>query len=204
MDVLGISALYHDAAAALVRDGEVIAAAQQERFSRRKHDPSFPLDAIAYCLSEGGVPADGLTAVAYYDKPLTTFVRILKSYVAAGPRGIRTFPTAMSEWTGRKLWTSYEIEKGIRSLGWNMPKQLLYAEHHISHEVTRALQASFASAEHVADARVLVELCLRVGARRRNADPLGACPSHQPILLLSLTILLKRLLDIQCLRIRKP
>jgi len=133
MDILGISALYHDAAAALVRDGEVIAAAQQERFSRRKHDPSFPLDAIAYCLSEGGVAPDGLTAVAYYDKPLTTFVRILKSYVAAGPRGIRTFPTAMSEWTGRKLWTSYEIEKGIRSLGWNMPKQLLYAEHHISH-----------------------------------------------------------------------
>jgi len=133
MDVLGISALYHDAAAALVRDGEVIAAAQQERFSRRKHDPSFPLDAIAYCLSEGNVAPDGLTAVAYYDKPLTTFVRILKSYVAAGPRGIRTFPNAMSEWTGRKLWTSYEIEKGIRSLGWEMPKQLLYAEHHISH-----------------------------------------------------------------------
>lgn len=133
MDVLGISALYHDAAAALVRDGEVVAAAQQERFSRRKHDPSFPLDAIAYCLTEGDVAPDGLTAVAYYDKPLTTFVRILKSYVAAGPRGIRTFPDAMQEWTGRKLWTSYEIEKGIRSLGWKMPKKLLYAEHHMSH-----------------------------------------------------------------------
>lgn len=133
MDVLGISALYHDAAAALVRDGEIVAAAQQERFSRRKHDPSFPLDAIEYCLTEGGVAHDGLTAVAYYDKPLTTFVRILKSYVAAGPRGIRTFPRAMQEWTGKKLWTSYEIERGIRSLGWDMPKQLLYAEHHMSH-----------------------------------------------------------------------
>jgi carbamoyltransferase len=133
MDVLGISALYHDSAAALVRDGEVVAAAQQERFSRRKHDPAFPLDAIRSCLEQGDVAPDGLTAVAYYDKPLTTFVRILKSYVAAGPRGIRSFPKAMGEWTGRKLWTSLEIERGIRSLGWEMPKQLLYAEHHVSH-----------------------------------------------------------------------
>nr|WP_254126845.1 carbamoyltransferase N-terminal domain-containing protein [Aquihabitans sp. G128] len=131
--ILGISALYHDAAAALVVDGEVVAAAQQERFSRRKHDPSFPLDAIRYCLEAGEVPVDGLTAVAYYDKPLTTFVRVLKSYVAAGPRGIRTFPKAMTEWSGRKLWTSLEVERGIRELGWTMPKQLLYAEHHVSH-----------------------------------------------------------------------
>jgi carbamoyltransferase len=131
--VLGISALYHDAAAALVVDGEVVAAAQQERFSRRKHDPSFPLEAIAYCLEQGNVAPDGLTAVAYYDKPLTTFVRVMKSYVAAGPKGILTFPKAMSEWSTRKLWTSLEIERGIRSLGWKMPKQLLYAEHHVSH-----------------------------------------------------------------------
>lgn len=131
--VLGISALYHDAAAALVVDGEVVAAAQQERFSRKKHDPAFPLDAIAYCLGEGDIAPDGLTAVAYYDKPLTTFTRVIKSYVAAGPKGIATFPKAMSEWSTRKLWTSLEIERGIRSLGWNMPKQLLYAEHHVSH-----------------------------------------------------------------------
>jgi carbamoyltransferase len=131
--ILGISALYHDAAAALVVDGEVVAAAQQERFSRTKHDPAFPLDAIRYCLNEAGVAPDGLTAVAYYDKPLTTFVRILKSYVAAGPRGIRTFPKAMSEWSTHKLWTSLEIERGIRSLGWAMPKDLFYAEHHVSH-----------------------------------------------------------------------
>jgi carbamoyltransferase len=131
--VLGISALYHDSAAALVVDGEVVAAAQQERFSRKKHDPAFPLDAVRYCLKEAGVAPDGLTAVAYYDKPLTTFVRILKSYVAAGPRGIRTFPKAMSEWSTHKLWTSLEIERGIRTLGWAMPKDLYYAEHHISH-----------------------------------------------------------------------
>ena len=131
--VLGISALYHDAAAALVVDGEVVAAAQQERFSRVKHDPAFPLDAIEYCLHEGGVARDGLTAVAYYDKPLTTFVRVMKSYVAAGPKGIRTFPRAMNEWSTRKLWTSLEIERGIRTLGWEMPDDLLYAEHHVSH-----------------------------------------------------------------------
>jgi carbamoyltransferase len=131
--ILGISALYHDAAAALVVDGEVVAAAQQERFSRRKHDPAFPLDAIRSCLREGSIAPDGLTAVAYYDKPLTTFVRILRSYVAAGPRGIRTFPKAMNEWSTRKLWTSLEIERGIRTLGWQMPKDLFYAEHHVSH-----------------------------------------------------------------------
>ncbi|CAN5738648.1 carbamoyltransferase [soil metagenome] len=133
MTILGISALYHDAAAALVVDGEVVAAAQPERFSRTKHDPSFPLDAIEYCLRDAGIPPGGLTAVAYYDKPLTTFVRILKSYVAAGPTGITTFPKAMTEWSTRKLWTSLEIERGILTLGWEMPADLYYAEHHVSH-----------------------------------------------------------------------
>jgi carbamoyltransferase len=144
--VLGISALYHDAAAALIVDGDVVAAAQQERFSRRKHDPSFPLDAIAYCLAEGAVAPDGLTAVAYYDKPLDTFVRVMKSYVAAGPRGIRSFPAAMSEWSTRKLWTSFEIEKGIRSLGWEMPSDLFYAEHHLSHAAAAFYPSPFDSA----------------------------------------------------------
>ncbi|MEZ5179380.1 MAG: carbamoyltransferase [Acidimicrobiales bacterium] len=141
--ILGISALYHDAAAALVVDGEIVAAAQQERFSRVKHDPAFPLDAIRYCLDEGGIAPDGLTAVAYYDKPLTTFVRVLKSFVAAGPRGIRTFPKAMTEWTTRKLWTSLEIERGIRSLGWEMPKDLYYAEHHVSHAAAAFFPSPF-------------------------------------------------------------
>lgn len=131
--VLGISALYHDAAAALVRDGVVVAAAQQERFSRTKHDPAFPLEAIRFCLEEGGIERNGLTAVAYYDKPLTSFMRVMKSFVAAGPRGFRTFPQAMGEWSTKKLWTSLEVERGIRDLGWDMPSRLLYAEHHVSH-----------------------------------------------------------------------
>ncbi len=133
MHVLGISALYHDAAAAVVSDGEIVAAAQEERFTRRKHDPSFPTNAIRWCLEEAGVGHDELTAVAYYDKPLTTFSRILRSYVAAGPRGLRSINAALSEWMTRKLWTPYEIEKGLRDLGYDVPEPLLFAEHHLSH-----------------------------------------------------------------------
>ncbi len=98
--VLGISAFYHDAAAAVVRDGEVVAAAQQERFSRIKHDPGVP--ARRHRLLPGERrrwSPTASTAVAYYEKPLTTFVRVLKSYVAAGPKGIRTFADAMAEWS---------------------------------------------------------------------------------------------------------
>jgi len=133
MYVLGISAFYHDAAAALLRDGDVVAAAQEERFTRRKHDPRFPVNAIRWCLEDAGVPRDGLTAIVYYDKPLSTFSRILRSYAAAGPRGLRTVHTALSEWLTRKLWTRYEIEKGIRELGFDVPTPLLFSEHHLSH-----------------------------------------------------------------------
>ncbi len=140
--ILGISALYHDAAAALIVDGEIVAAAQQERFSRLKHDPAFPIDAIGYCLAEGDVPPDGLTAVAYYDQPLASFTRIIRSFVAAGPKGIRTFPRAMSEWSTRKLWTSLEIDRGIRSLGFN-PPPLHYADHHVSHAAAAFFPSPF-------------------------------------------------------------
>ena len=91
MKILGISAFYHDSAAALVVDGDIIAAAQEERFTRRKHDPAFPEHAISYCLRRGGVGAEGVDAVVYYDKPITTFVRLLKTYLRVGPRGIRSF-----------------------------------------------------------------------------------------------------------------
>ncbi|MFN8050287.1 MAG: carbamoyltransferase [Acidimicrobiales bacterium] len=141
--VLGISALYHDSAAAVVRDGRVVAAAQQERFSRIKHDAAFPVDAIRSCLESAEVAVDGLDAVAYYDKPLTTFTRVLSSYVAAGPRGITTFPKAIREWGTRKLWTSFEIERGIRSLGYRMPDDLLYAEHHVSHAAAAFFPSPF-------------------------------------------------------------
>jgi carbamoyltransferase len=131
--VLGISGLYHDSAAALLRDGEVVAAAQEERFTRRKHDPRLPANAMEWCLRHADVPHDGLSAVVYYDKPLSTFSRVIRSFAAAGPGGLRSINAAMSEWLRRKLWTSYEIEKVLRGLGHDMPGHLLYSDHHLSH-----------------------------------------------------------------------
>ncbi len=133
MHVLGISALYHDSAASVVSDGVVVAAAQEERFTRRKHDPSFPTNAIDWCLRHAGVGHDGLDAVVYYDKPLSTFSRILRSYAAAGTQGLRSVNAAVSEWVNRKLWTPYEIEKGLRNLGYDVPDPILFADHHTSH-----------------------------------------------------------------------
>jgi len=141
--VLGISALYHDSAAAVVSDGVVVAAAQEERFTRRKHDPSFPTNAIDWCLHHAGVAHDGLDAVVYYDKPLSTFSRILRSYAAAGTRGLRSVNAAVSEWVNRKLWTPYEIEKGLRNLGYDVPEPILFADHHTSHAAAAFFPSPF-------------------------------------------------------------
>ncbi len=96
--ILGISAFYHDSAAALVVDGDVIAAAQEERFTRKKHDPTFPVNAVAYCLREVGLQPDQLDYVAFYDKPLEKFDRILETYLAFAPRGLRSFSMAIPLW----------------------------------------------------------------------------------------------------------
>ncbi|HJN64821.1 MAG TPA: carbamoyltransferase N-terminal domain-containing protein, partial [Pirellulales bacterium] len=101
--ILGISAFYHDSAAALVVDGEIIAAAQEERFTRKKHDPRFPHQAIAYCLSEAGISARDLDYVGFYDKPFLKFERLLETYLAYAPRGIRSFFMAMPLWFRQKL-----------------------------------------------------------------------------------------------------
>ena len=107
MNILGISAFYHDSAAALVRDGELVAAAQEERFTRKKHDAAFPEHAIAYCLQRGEVGRSGVDAVVYYDKPITTFVRLLKTYLRVGPKGIRSFSSAIpSAWATPPSWPS--------------------------------------------------------------------------------------------------
>ena len=146
MNVLGVSAYYHDAAAALVRDGEVVAAAQEERFSRVKNDPALPTRAIEHCLAEGGVATDGIDAVAYYEKPLTSFVRVLKTFTAVGPRGARSFPRAVGEMVRRKLWISYEVERVLRTLGFARPRQTIFAEHHVSHAAAAFYPSPFASA----------------------------------------------------------
>src|SRR5213596_3314543 len=101
--ILGISAFYHDSAAALVVDGDIAAAAQEERFSRKKHDPGFPGKAIAYCLKEAGLKPEQLDYVAFYDKPLTKFDRLLETYLAYAPAGFRSFRLAMPLWLKDKL-----------------------------------------------------------------------------------------------------
>ncbi len=133
MFILGVSALYHDSAAALIRDGEIVAAVQEERFTRVKNDASIPVNAIKFCLERGEVGPDEIDMVAYYEKPLNSFVRVLKTFTAIGPKGLRTFPKAMDEALRRKLWASYEIDKSLKKLGYSRPKKTVFAEHHLSH-----------------------------------------------------------------------
>jgi carbamoyltransferase len=103
MDILGISCFYHDSAACIVRDGNILAAAQEERFTRKKHDPRFPKNAIKYCLEEGGITAQDLDYMVFYDKPFLTFERLLMSYLTVAPKGLRSWLEAMPLWLGQKL-----------------------------------------------------------------------------------------------------
>jgi carbamoyltransferase len=146
MNILGISAFYHDAAAALVCDGKLTAAAQEERFTRRKHDERFPLNAIHYCLQSAGVGPDGIDAVVYYDKPITTFVRLLRTYLRVGPAGFSSFRQAIPLWMGQKLWIPYLIEKGLGEIGYRMPPALYFTEHHESHAASAFFPSPFESA----------------------------------------------------------
>lgn len=126
--VLGISAFYHDSAACLLRDGEIVGAAQEERFTRRKGDASFPANAVAFCLERAGITTEDLSFVGFYDKPLLKFERILESYLGVAPRGFVSFMKAGPLWIKEKLFTDDDIRE---SLNWRGP--LLYAEHHESH-----------------------------------------------------------------------
>src|SRR5258707_4899560 len=128
--ILGISALYHDSAAALVVDGDIVAAAQEERFSRTKYDAAFPTSSVAYCLREAGLSADQLDYVAFYDKPLTKFERLLETYLAYAPSGFRSFSRAMPLWLKDKLYMRRSIRKGLQG-GARPP--LVFLDHHESH-----------------------------------------------------------------------
>ncbi len=128
MYILGISAFYHDSAVCLLRDGEIVAAAQEERFTRKKGDADFPAHAIQYCLGAGGVSPEELAAVAFYDKPLLKFERILETYLGVVPRGIRSFLMAGPLWLKEKLFMDRLIREGVGYQG-----KILYAEHHESH-----------------------------------------------------------------------
>ena len=138
MTILGLSCFYHDAAACLVRDGRIVAAAQEERFTRRKHDASFPTNAVAYCLGAGGIAAAGLDAVAFYDKPFLSFERLLETHLACAPAGLPSFLKAMPVWLKQKLWTPDLI---ARELGFAGP--VLFTEHHESHAASAFYPSPF-------------------------------------------------------------
>jgi carbamoyltransferase len=133
--VLGLSAFYHDSAAALVQDGRIVAAAQEERFTRRKHDAGFPRNALAYCVAEAGIPLDAVDYVAFYDKPFLTFERLLDTYLAFAPRGFRSFRTSMPVWIREKLFQKDLLRKELAALapGVDWRDLLLFTEHHLSH-----------------------------------------------------------------------
>lgn len=129
--ILGISAYYHDSAAALLKDGEIVAAAHEERFTRKKHDPSFPAYAIRYALGEAGIELGDLEAIVFYDKPFLKFERLLETYHAIAPKGARSFLTAIPVWVKEKLFMRSELEKQLKKIGSLAP--LYFSEHHLSH-----------------------------------------------------------------------
>ena len=133
--ILGISAFYHDSAAAIIQDGEIIAAAQEERFTRKKHDPDFPLNAVKYCLEQAGVTIDELDGVAFYDKPFLKFERLLESYYAFAPKGVSSFIKSMPVWIKEKLFFKRLLHGELKKVGEYDKKKLrlLFPEHHLSH-----------------------------------------------------------------------
>jgi len=133
--VLGVSAFYHDSAAALVEDGRIVAAAQEERFSRKKHDAGFPEQAIEYCLDAAGVPFTDIDYVAFYDKPFLKFERLLETYLAFAPRGFKSFALAMPIWIKEKLFQKDLLRKQFKAFddSFDWQNKLLFSEHHLSH-----------------------------------------------------------------------
>ncbi|MDH3658514.1 MAG: carbamoyltransferase [Alphaproteobacteria bacterium] len=155
MRILGVSAFYHDSAAALVADGKIVAAAQEERFTRRKHDSGFPTEAVLYCLKEGGLTLGDVDHIAFYDKPFLKFERLLETYLAFAPKGFRSFKTAMPVWMKEKLFQKrllrQELEKvaGITDPGLkikDLESRLLFAEHHQSHAASAFFPSPFEEA----------------------------------------------------------
>jgi len=144
ISILGISAFYHDSAAALVIDGKIIAAAQEERFTRKKHDPSYPANAINYCLSEAGLSLEEIDYIAFYDKPFLKFERLLETYVALAPRGLQSFRIAMPVWLREKLFLKDMLIKEIKKIDnkFNSNK-LMFGEHHFSHAASAFYASPF-------------------------------------------------------------
>ncbi|MFW6088123.1 MAG: carbamoyltransferase N-terminal domain-containing protein, partial [Gemmatimonadota bacterium] len=141
MNILGISAFYHDSAACLVKDGDIVAAASEERFSRQKGDPSFPARAVEYCLREGGLSVEDIDYVGFYDKPILKFDRILESYLGVAPRGFSSFLKAGPLWIKEKLYMDRELREALDYDG-----EILYPEHHESHAASAYYPSPFEEA----------------------------------------------------------
>ena len=141
MYILGISCFYHDSAAALVKDGKLIAAAQEERFSRVKHDASFPKNAIRFCLDQAKVKIANLNYIGFYEKPFIKFERLVQTYLKTTPWGITSFLEAMPIWLKEKLWVKHIIQK---ELDWN--KEIIFLTHHLSHAASAFLVSPFKKA----------------------------------------------------------
>ncbi|MEG4392574.1 carbamoyltransferase [Microcoleus sp. BROC3] len=149
MNILGISAYYHDSAAALIRDGEIIAAAQEERFSRKKHDARFPKNAIAYCLKEAQIDLREVDHIVFYDKPLVKFERLLETYLAYAPQGFRSFLAAMPIWLKEKLYLKTMLKRDLAAIAnckTNKLPSLLFTEHHQSHAASAFFPSPFEKA----------------------------------------------------------
>jgi len=141
MNILGLSCYYHDAAAAVIRDGRLVAAAQEERFTRKKHDPDFPVNAVDYCLKEAGLIASDLDYVGFYDKPFIKFDRIIQTYLATWPRSFPSFLKAMPVWIKEKIWVPQMVRKNLKYEG-----PVLFTEHHMSHAASAFLVSPFQEA----------------------------------------------------------
>jgi len=141
INILGISAYYHDSAACLVRDGQIIAAAQEDRFTRKKHDESFPRHAVDYCLREGGITTSDLSFVAFYEKPFLKFDRLLHSYLACAPAGLPSFLKAIPVWIKEKIWMKTALQKELNFTG-----KIIFPEHHESHAASAFYPSPFQEA----------------------------------------------------------
>jgi carbamoyltransferase len=146
MKLLGISCYYHDSAACLVDEGRIVAAAQEERFTRKKHDEGFPTNAVRYCLAEGGVRPGELDGVVFYDKPLLKFHRILETYLATVPKGLRSAVMALPVWLREKLWIPPQIQEALEECGVGEAKEIFFTEHHESHAASAFYPSPFEEA----------------------------------------------------------
>ena len=148
MRILGHSAYYHDSAAALIQDGDILAAAQEERFSRKKHDARFPVNAIRYCLEHAKISLDDIDYVVFYDKPFLKFERLIETYTAFSPNGFSSFRKIIPLWIKEKLFQKKLLSDELRKVGFgnDLKNELLFSEHHLSHAASAFFPSPFSNA----------------------------------------------------------